>query len=233
MAPIAPAGPCGPVAPRGMVKSSTWSGLPDTSITAASVPGSPVLVLRTVMVSAVPASPVAPVGPVGPTSPGWPCGPWGPLAPSGPCSPLGPLIASFSLRPGCSLNSLYSLWPYFSVGPAGPIARSGLSPPVGPVDPVAPVGPRDRERLAAQSDPEGRARLAVRWGLLRRTGPGVQLLRWDPADQLDPGAGFTLSASVTATTTTAAGITAWNEIHFYPYSHCQHGIFSYQHYPFP
>ena len=42
--PVVPAAPAGPVAPLGILKSKTWLGPPVTSMTAAAVPGSVVLV---------------------------------------------------------------------------------------------------------------------------------------------------------------------------------------------
>ena len=63
--PAGPVGPVGPVAPAGIVKSKTTFSLVPEFTTAAAVPGSPVVVVPTVIVAA-PAGPVGPVGPVAP-----------------------------------------------------------------------------------------------------------------------------------------------------------------------
>ena len=67
MAPVSPCnpwGPVGPVAPLGIVKFKiTFSDVP-LFVTCAFVPGSPVVVLPTVIV----AGPCGPLGPVGPTT---------------------------------------------------------------------------------------------------------------------------------------------------------------------
>ena len=98
--PVGPVGPVGPVAPsspskpRGITKSKIWFGPPAVSVTDAFVPGSPVVVFRIVIVSAVPSSPVGPVAPVGPVGPVAPVGPVGPVAPVGPVGPVAQLFTS-------------------------------------------------------------------------------------------------------------------------------------------
>ena len=58
--PAGPVGPVGPVAPAGIVKSKITFSLVPEFTTAAAVPGSPVVVVPTVIVA-------APAGPVHPT----------------------------------------------------------------------------------------------------------------------------------------------------------------------
>ena len=80
VAPVSPAGPVAPVAPVapcGMTKSKVAAcGVP-LFVTAASVPGSPVVIVPTSTVAAVPAAPVGPVGPVTPVAPVAPSAPVG------------------------------------------------------------------------------------------------------------------------------------------------------------
>lgn len=106
-----------PVSPLGITKSKTALFSSPLFVTAASVPGSPVVTEPTCIVAAAPvapsspSSPSEPAGPVGPVTPVAPPGPVGPVAPVAPPGPVGP------------------------IGPVAPVAPSG---PVGPVGPVEP-----------------------------------------------------------------------------------------------
>ena len=97
-----------PVSPLGITKSKTALFSSPLFVTAASVPGSPVVTEPTCIVAA------APVAPSSPSSPSEPAGPVGPVEPVGPVAPVAP--------PG-------------PVGPVAPVAPPG---PVGPVGPVEP-----------------------------------------------------------------------------------------------
>ena len=77
VAPVAPSIPSIPSKPLGITKSKVWLGLPVLSVTIASVPASPVVVVPIDIVSAVPSSPVGPVGPVAPINPIAPVAPVG------------------------------------------------------------------------------------------------------------------------------------------------------------
>ena len=80
-----------PVFPLGITKfRMAFCGVPEF-VTAASVPGSPVVTLPTFTVAAVPSSPDGPVGPVAPVGPVTPVGPVGPVIPCGPVAPVGPV----------------------------------------------------------------------------------------------------------------------------------------------
>ena len=121
--PSGPCSPCGPVGPCGIVKLSVTAPVVPSCVTEACVPGSPVVVVPTVIVAASPAGPVSPAGPCSPVGPISPCGPVSPVGPVGPISPCGPVS------------------PVGPVGPVGPVAPVALAEPAGPVAPVAPVGP--------------------------------------------------------------------------------------------
>ena len=110
------------------MKSNTAASAVPELVTTAAVPGSPVVVVPSVIVAAVPSTPagpvaptspeapIGPVGPVGPISPVKPVGPVGPVSPVNPVAPVGPVdtIIGDSRRKSVIItDETYLIYKYF------------------------------------------------------------------------------------------------------------------------